>query len=403
MARAPALGTVGVEPFIETSMVDRPAPIRELHSVAVSVTARTTWVFVRVRDAAGREGLGEASLEGRSEAVQSAVAALRTQIQGRCFASGAEVARWAGSRLAGTTDLIEAAAISGIEQALQDVCAQAAGLSLSRALGEVLRDPVPMYANINRGTTTRHATQFADRAVRAARLGFSGVKMAPFDGLTPEQAGTAEGRRLIEAGLERIATARQSLDEAGFGRVALMVDCHWRFSVSTAQSLVAELAALGVSWYECPLPESTAFFPALLNLRGAANARGMRLAGAELMVGGAGFLPILQAGLYDVVMPDVKYAGGLEETLRIAALAQRFGTGCSPHNPSGPICHAHSLHVASVIPNMPLLEVQFEETARFVEVADQRLPRFENGASAIPAGPGLGVGLSEQTSSGVWQ
>jgi galactonate dehydratase len=179
-----------------------------------------------------------------------------------------------------------------------------------------------------------------------------------------------------------------------------MVDCHWRFSVRAAQAMIAELAALGVDWYECPIPEEASFHPSLLSLRSAANQRGMRLAGAELMVGTLGFMAILRAGLYDVVMPDVKYAGGLEETLRIAALAERFGTGCSPHNPSGPICHAHSLHVASVIPNMPLLEVQFEETERFVEIADARLPVFIEGASAIPSGPGLGVGLSSLSQSG---
>ena len=384
-------------------MPDRSAPILELRSISVPVTARTTWVFVSVRDAAGRQGLGEATLEGRSDAVQSAITAQQSDLAGRSFASGSDIARWASARLAGSASLIEAAAISGIEQALQDLGAQAAGLGLAQGLGEVLRDPVPMYANINRGTTTRQPSQFAERAVRAARLGFGGIKMAPFDGLTPEQAGSAEGRRLIDAGLERIAAVRRALDEAGHGQRDLMIDCHWRFSVPTARDLIGELAALGVSWYECPLPESADFFPALLSLRSAANARGMRLAGAELMIGAQGFLPILQAGLYDVVMPDVKYAGGLEETLRIAALAQRFGTGCSPHNPSGPICHAHSLHVASVIPNMPLLEVQFEETSRFVEVADARLPPFRQGYSALPSGLGLGVGLSEQTSSGDWR
>lgn len=369
------------------------APICDLRAIAVPVTTRTTWLFVSVRDAEGREGLGEATLEGRSAEVQAAVERHRPDLAGRRFGSGVEAARWANARLPADPELIEAAALSGIEQALQDLCAGASGLRLADALGAVLRDSVPMYANINRGTTTRQPAQFAERALRAARMGFAGIKIAPFDGLTPAQADAADGRPLIDAGLARIAAVRQALDEAGFRQRSLMVDCHWRFSVHAAQALIAELAALGVDWYECPIPEEASFHPALLSLRSAANQRGMRLAGAELMIGTQGFMPILRAGLYDVVMPDVKYAGGLEETLRIAALAQRFGVGCSPHNPSGPICHAHSLHVAGVIPNMPLLEVQFEETERFVEVADARLPAFIDGASAIPAGPGLGVGL----------
>jgi galactonate dehydratase len=376
------------------------APIHDLQALACPVTSRTTWVFVSIRDAEGREGLGEATLEGRAAEVQAAILRQRQDLLGRRFGAGVDAARWASARLPADHNLIEAAAISGIEQALQDLCAGALGLRLADALGQVLRDPVPMYANINRGTTTRQPGQFAERALRAARIGFAGIKIAPFDGLTPELADSAEGRPLIDAGLARIAAVRQALDAGGFQQRSLMVDCHWRFSVRAAQAMIAELAALGVDWYECPIPEEASFHPSLLSLRSAANQRGMRLAGAELMVGTLGFMAILRAGLYDVVMPDVKYAGGLEETLRIAALAERFGTGCSPHNPSGPICHAHSLHVASVIPNMPLLEVQFEETERFVEIADARLPVFIEGASAIPSGPGLGVGLSSLSQSG---
>ena len=65
----------------------------------------------------------------------------------------------------------------------------------------------------------------------------------------------------------------------------------------------------------------------------------------------------------------------------------------SPHNPTGPICHAHSLHMASLIEDMPCLEVQFEESEQFHRLADQGLPRFRDGMSALPSGPGLGVGL----------
>jgi galactonate dehydratase len=375
-------------------MTMAPLTVAAVRPRSEPVTARTTWIFVEIIDRSGLQGLGEGTLEGRGPEVVEAMSRYAADLVGQQFRQGVEASRWAIARLSEARSLVDAAALSAIEQALQDLIARAAGTRLADALGCVYRDPVPMYANINRGTTTRQAGQFADRAVRAARLGFAGIKLAPFDGLSPAVCSEPEGRTLITAGLERISAVRSAFDREGLRDVSLMVDCHWRFSMAAASALVDELSSLGVDWYECPLPETPDHFSDLKALRGRSNARGMRLTGAELMIGLEGFMPLLKAGLYDVVMPDVKYAGGLEETLRIAAAARHHGAGCSPHNPSGPICHAHSVHVASVIPNMPLLEVQFEETPRFVEVADSGLPTFEGGASRIPSGSGLGVGLA---------
>jgi galactonate dehydratase len=376
-------------PFVKAFVV-----VAALEPLRVQVTDRTTWVFAKLRSAEGLVGLGEGSLEGRADAVSAAIERLGQPLIETRFGAGHEAARWTMARLDESAGLVEAAALSAIEQALHDLIARSRGERLAESLGAVHRDPVPMYANINRGTTTRQPGQFAERALRAARQGFGGVKLAPFDNLTPDACDTAAGRALIEAGLARVAAVREAFDSHGLGDRSLMVDCHWRFSDRMATDMIHELAALRVNWYECPVPETPDHFDTLKRLRSAANARGMRLAGAELMVGLQGFLPILRAGLYDVVMPDVKYVGGLEETLRVAAAAVHFGAQCSPHNPSGPICHAQSLHVASVIPNMPLLEVQFEETPRFVEIADAGLPGFVDGASALPAGPGLGVTLA---------
>jgi galactonate dehydratase len=65
------------------------------------------------------------------------------------------------------------------------------------------------------------------------------------------------------------------------------------------------------------------------------------------------------------MMPDVKYAGGPDEMMRIAALFGRFGVAFSPHNPSGPICHIHSLHICAALGASDLLEHQFDETPLF--------------------------------------
>ena len=322
------------------------------------VTARTVWTFVCLVGEDGVEGWGEATLEGRAAEVEAAIRAFSVPIELGVIPK----------------DLVKAAAYSAVEQALWDLAARAAGRPLAMALGGVRREPVPLYANINRGTTDRSPAGFAARAAEAVAAGFEAIKIAPFDDVTPAN------KQPIKAGYARIAAAKKAIGK----RAELQVDCHWRFDEAAANEALAECARLGVSWFECPIAETPEHFAAIKRLRAKANAEGMRLAGAELFIGVEGFRPLLEQGLYDVVMPDVKYAGGLGETLRIAALAARHGTGCSLHNPSGPICHAHSVHASAALDSKERLEYQHGETPRFFEIAPG-LTAPVKGTAALPA------------------
>src|SRR6185436_20717350 len=97
------------------------------------------------------------------------------------------------------------------------------------------------------------------------------------------------------------------------------------------------LAERGVTWFECPIAERLEAIPDLKRIRTRANARGMRLAGLEELPAPSAFRPYIDAGAYDVVMPDVKYAGGIGGILAIAAAARAHGIACAPHNPTGPV------------------------------------------------------------------
>jgi galactonate dehydratase len=157
--------------------------------------------------------------------------------------------------------------------------------------------------------------------------------------------------------------------------------------------VIAASAEMGVHWVECPLPETPDQFAALTRLRGLANRRDMLLAGCEQSIGIAGFLPFLEAGAYDVMMPDVKYVGGLAEIMGLADVLQKAGVGFSPHNPSGPVCHAASLQLCAAVADLHSLETQFDETPLFGELAGQRLQAVAGGLAALPATAGLGMAL----------
>lgn len=358
--------------------------LRALEAHIANISPATNWMFVRAESSEGAIGWGESSLNGREPAIRAEVERLAAVLVG----TGVDARHVA---IAGDPALPLAvnAARSGIEQALVDLEAQAAGRSIGALLAAAPRARVPGYANINRRTRDRSAAGCAASARLAVAAGFRAVKIAPFDDVTPAGASTPAGRALVHAALERIAAVRGAV-----GRdVAVLIDAHWRLDEPTALALVPELEALGVSWFECPLVEGPAYFAATRGIRAAANARGIRLAGAELLVGAAGFAPTLEAGVFDVVMPDLKYCGGYRALLEIDALAAKHGAVASPHNPSGPVCHVGSVHVAACTTSAGVLEHQFDESPRFGELVRGVVPAVGEGAFVRPDAPGLGCAI----------
>ena len=360
-----------------------PDPVQSLALTIAEVTPRTRWIFLEVASAAGLRGTGEASLAGAAADVLAATQRLAPLSLDLPDAAPDQLPDLA------LADLPAAAAYSALDQALWDIAAQRAGLPLAAALGPAQRRRIPLYANINRRTVDRSPEGFAASAGAALAAGHRRLKIAPFDEATP--AARQEGRlaEAIRPGLARAAAVR----EAAPPGIEVMIDCHWRLDVAAAETVIDAAAERGIGWIECPLPEHRETLDALRRLRGRANAAGARLAGCEQQIRLDGFLPFLEAGAYDVMMPDVKYAGGLREMLRIAATMQRFGVAFSPHNPTGPICHAASLHVGAAVPALDGLEMQFDETDAFAALQAPALPPDAQGCADLPAGIGLGLAL----------
>ncbi len=363
------------------------AALRSLAVNVAKISAKTRWVFVEILRADGMVGLGEATLIGSEPALLAAAGEYAPRLWSLDLAEpGAFAAAAAPANLA------QAAMVSAIEVALWDLCAQDAGTRLVDALGGARRTTVPIYANINRRTEIRTPEGFAQSARDAIAAGYGAVKIAPFDEVSTAVCARGDGIAAMQSGLARMAAVRAAAGSA----CRLMVDCHWRFDDSTAARMIDASAEYRVHWIECPLPETEANLAALVRLRGRANARGVLLAGMEQGIHYECFQPFCEAGAYDVMMPDVKYVGGLREMLRCAELFAHHGVAMSPHNPSGPVAHAASLHVSAAMEHFDMLEIQFDESTLFDRLVAPALPTRERGASPLPVNFGLGVRLDGQ-------
>lgn len=354
------------------------------HWHQIRVNGRTCWIFLQLRQDDGTVGCGEATLSGQEAAVLEAAQGLSPHVlhaatsRPGAFAAGIVPA-----------NLAEAAVVSAVDQAMWDLHARAQQRTVADLLGGVCRSRIAVYANINRRTEPRTPEGFAQSARDALAGGHVAFKLAPFDEVNTTVCAAGGGVAAMQLGLARIAAVRHAIGP----HRRLMVDCHWRFDEATAAELVHAAAELGLYWIECPLPEIDEHLDALVRLRSLANPRGIRMAGMEHGIRFDAFRPYCDAGAYDVMMPDVKYMGGLQEMLHAADQFALRGVQFSPHNPTGPICHAASLQLAAAAGSFDMLEMQFDESPLFGQLVGGDFGPVIDGYCQFPNEAGLGAHL----------
>ncbi len=354
----------------------------ELH--CVRVTPKTSWSFIRLHTAEGLTGEGEATLFGQDPAqLRAAEHLVPLALREASLRSPGEFAQRHVP-----DDRVQSSVVSALDQALWSLHAQGNAQSLAGSLGP-RRERIPVYANINRRTVSRGPVDFAASAQAAKAEGHVAFKLAPFDEVDPKVCMQGDGVKAMLPGLARVAAVREVVGNSA----RLMVDCHWRFDEATAAVLNEAAAKLGVYWIETPIPEVEANIPALVRLRGQCTALGMRQAGLETSVGWDQLRPYCEAGAYDVVMPDVKYIGGLCELRKTIDGCVEHGVQVSLHNPSGPVSHAFSLQVSATMDAFDLLELQFDESPLFEQLVGSPVLPVHRGFAELPVGHGLGVSL----------
>lgn len=358
--------------------------ITNISLIGVRISPKTAWLFLELTGASGLKGLGEATLNGKEEAIAKVAEAHGTRILGEDAGSHEAVA---ANLPFGT--LAEAAFSSALLQAMMDLTARVNSQPLAALLGGRHNDAIGLYANINRRTEDRSPEGFAASVQSAVNAGYIAFKIAPFDDVAPDQM-PGQWRPLVEAGLGRISAVRNVIGPDA----RLMVDCHWRFSETVAAWVIDAVEPFDLYWLECPIPRETYALGALKRLRAQANSGGIRLAGAETGILLGGFQPLLNAGAYDVMMPDVKYAGGPAEMIRIAHAFAKHDVMFSPHNPSGPVCHAASIQICAAVSGVDLLEVQFDEAPEFETLVSPPPSTPTHGAVTVSQSPGIGLELN---------
>jgi galactonate dehydratase len=277
-------------------------------------------------------------------------------------------------------------AFSGLEQALYDIQGQVLGVPAYQLFGGKLRDSFRNYANINRSTEGRTPAAFAEMAGKAIAAGFDAIKLASFDGMPRDGATQIEAH--TKQGIDAIAAVRQTIGE----KADLLVDAHSNFDLQRGLDLARRLESYNLFWLE----EVSRSLEELAAINRAAK---MKTAGGESLYGLQENQEYIASGAVDILMPDVKYCGGMLELKKIAAMAEGAGLPVAPHGPASPVGNIAAAHVCAGMPNFLILEFSFGEVPWRAELVDPPEQIAKGGMLTVADRPGLGLKINEKVAA----
>ncbi|MFI7604644.1 galactonate dehydratase [Micromonospora sp. NPDC049366] len=340
------------------------------------------WLFVRVETADGVVGWGEATCEGRSETVRTAVEQLAELLVGRDALRIED--HWQvltkGAFYRGGPIL--ASAVSGLDQALWDIAGKHYGAPVHQLLGGPVRDRIRVYGWVGGD----EPDEVRDHIAAQVAAGLTAVKMNASGRMGPI-ASVAE----LDAVVRRVAAARDVLGE----HRDVAVDFHGRFSLANARRVAPLLEPYRPLFLEEPVvPENSHLVGEFVRSTTTPVATGERLYSRQE------FLPVLQAGIA-VAQPDLSHAGGITEVRKIATLAEVYDVQLAPHCPLGPLALAACLQVGFATPNHLIQEqsigIHYNLGAEVLDYCLDRTPlTFVDGHVARLTAPGLGIEIDER-------
>lgn len=336
-------------------------------------------VFLEIHTDIGLVGLGEATLETRADLAEAALRWLEPTMVGQ-DPQGPEqhwnrnyygLSRWRHGAA-------ELTALSAVDIALWDLEGKRLGVPVSRLLGGAVHNPLPLYFTHWSSTLKeRTPAAFSEWATETRRRGWRAVKW------TVPLAGDDKSR------IAQIVNEVQAVRVAVGSQLEIGLELAETFNYRTTLELARALAPLKPMFLEEPTLREN---PALLGQLAAQSP--VPIATGEGLLLRSEIRQLLEHKGAAIVQPDVLHAGGITELRKIAQLAETFGVEIAPHQCSGPVGHAASLHAMAGCRNFFLQEWEGDDDAVYQELCQGTYPVQKDGAVSLPTGPGLGLTLN---------
>jgi len=310
----------------------------------------------------GVEGWGEAMTRFEPDATALMVRYLAKGMLGMEFERVKEpwARAWRELRIRGHTRGTDVEALSGIEIALYDAAARAAGVPLGDLFKRRPLRRVPAFA----GSLFASRGRIEDQVDEAVSHGLAGAKVKIGFGVRSDLRTLEAVRRRWPDGM-------------------LIGDANGAYDANGAAKACEAFAGLGLAWFEEPVLSDD--FEGYARLKGL----GVKIGAGESWYVGDFRLPVGKR-LVEVVEPSVSRCGGIGVQIDVARAAARNGISFSPMvGMNSVLSLAASIHVASVCGTVGVEYNPFPNPLQ-TELGDG-ITRPSKGTIEVPKGPGLGV------------
>ena len=343
-------------------------------------TYRTNFVFVKLETDEGISGIGEGTLEYKENALLGAIEDIKRVLIGQDPREVERISHELYRDSYWRVGPVLQSAVSAVNMAMWDIKAKAAGVPVYEMLGGKVRDGVRMYANVwFAGAKT--ADEFAAAAVKAKNMGITALKWDPF-GKAYMYMENADFRRSIEI----VEAVRGAVGND----VDLLIEGHGRFDIATGIKIANALKPFEPYFFEEPTPPDC--LDALAQVH---KSSPVPIAAGERLYSLTQMRDFLERGCADFVQPDISHCGGISAVKKMAALCEAHYVALAPHNPSGPVANAATLHIAASTPGFRILEICLTDVSWRKELTNERVV-FDKGNILIPTGTGLGLEINEE-------
>jgi L-alanine-DL-glutamate epimerase-like enolase superfamily enzyme len=303
---------------------------------------------------------------------------------------------------------VETRAVSAFDIALWDLYGKVCGQPLYQVLGGASRDAIRTYntcagyryirdsrqqtsANWGLGANSgpyEDLDAFLHRADELAHSlleqGISAMKIWPFD----PYAEAADGLHISLEDLEKALEPFRKVRAAVGNRMDIMVEFHSLWRLPAAQRIARALAQFDTYWHEDPIRMDS-----LALLKQYAPHSKAPVCASEILAGRWSFKDLLETGAVGFVMFDLAWCGGISEARRIAALADAWQLPVAPHDCTGPVVYAASVHFSIHAPNAVVQESVRAFYSGWYRDLVTHVPQPVAGLLQRPPGPGLGCEL----------
>ena len=332
------------------------------------------YIFVKVFTDEDVYGVGEATIEWKTNAAMGALEDIRPYVIGadprriehiffECFRQS----YW-------HTDPCTLSAIAAIEMACVDITGKYYNMPAYQLFGGKLHDKLSIYIN---GWSKDASTpeEYAKCAKIAADNGAKALKWDMF--------GTSWTTITNEA-LDRVVAIVGAVREAVGEGVDLLIEAHGRLNLHSALKVAGELEQFKIKFIEEPV-----FTDIVQDTIEFQRRSPVPTAAGERLFGKTMFRELIANYGADYIQPDLLHCGGMNELKKISAMAEVYGIQVAPHNPNGPIGTAATMHICATLPNFEFLEMMSDVPYRS-DITNEKLD-IQDGYLIVPDAPGLGI------------